>query len=314
MAANISFVDYVMKKDPSHVAGVSRVLEYKVLKKEDGPGRVSQTDADVVMDRVQSNYGQMGRLYAKYLAVNLPQVTADVIASCKMVEEDLKNSAEERLWVTLVGCLLVGARIANELGCEIGLDGLKNFLYATYLENRLRRDNMMAVSGKRATTEAIMTDYFGDVMSKDQMLWTMGMPAGAGKPVECSILKGPSSARNPEGTVVVRWDVDNAVLLINKKHLVGWLDEQGVGVNTCLASLQADYTMSFQQRIRLSGGTVYDSGRGTVLAFPIKGVDHDWYEMLYKWTPPGNRPQPAAPTPTPTPDNVVAFVQGATRG
>lgn len=318
MAANISFVDFVMKKDPSHVAGVSRVLEYKVLKVDTGPGRVSQTDADVVIDRVQSNYGQMGRLYAKYLAVNIEQVTKDVIASCKMVEEDLKNTGEERLWVTLVGTMLVGARIANELGCEIGLDRLKTFLYATYLDNRNRRNNMVSVSGKRATTEAIMTEYFGSVMASDQMIWTKGMPMGPGKPPECTLLKQPSAARNPAGTVVVRWDVDKAMLLISKKHLVDWLDEENVGVNTCLASLQAEYAMTFQQKVRLSGGTIYDSGRGTVLAFPIKGANHDWHEMLYKYTPEAERPQAPTPTPpppeTPTAENVIAFVQGATRG
>ncbi len=324
MAANISFVDYVMKKDPSHIAGISRVFEYNIRKAVNPQGRISQTEADVAFDKLQTSYGQMGFRYSKLLGVNHVAIKQECIDTCMQVEKDMQSQDAERLWVALVGTLLVGARLANTLGAELDLEALKVFLYATYQKNREKRDNLMAVSGQRDTTEAIMSAYFSRVDAADQALWTRGMPLGlTGKPQPVEILHGP---RDPKNVAVmeqlaIRWDVEGKACYILKDHLFNYLNEAGVGAGTTLDSLKTEYGMRIQRRVRLGAGA-FVSGRQTVCVIPNIGPDHDLAELLYKWSPANERPTSPDPPPprqqvetglTPVAD-VVAFVQGATRG
>jgi hypothetical protein len=321
MAANISFTDFVMKKDPSHIAGVSRVLEYRVAKSSNPTGRISQTDATVIFDKLQTSYGQMGLLYSKLLALNHAVIKAECIDTCKQVEVDMQSQEPERLWVALVGTLLVGARLANTLGADIGLEALKTFLYATYQANRAKRDNIMAVSGIRETTEGIMGKYFAMVDTNDQAMWTQGMPQGTGKPAAVTILHGPKDTKNVAvmEAIAVRWDVENKTVYILKDHLNDFLNTTGVGAGTCLESLKKEYGMEYQRRVRIGAGA-FASMRQTCCVISNIGPDHDFADLLYKWTAPSERPTSDEPTPgpvdtglTPTED-VVAFVHGATSG
>lgn len=301
MAANISFLDFVMKKDPSHVAGVSRVLEYNVTAATPGtPGRMSATDAQALLDKLTYSYGQMGMLYAKVLATHHAAIQAECVARCKKVETDLKSAPEERLWVALVGTLLVGARLANDLGAEFDLPGLEAFLYDVFLRNRHKRDTLMSISGVKDTTETIMTSYFDQALANDQMLWTQGMPSGPGKPVATTMLHGPKDTKNTQVTtgVAVRWDVSGQRVYILKDHLIDFLTERGVGASTCLASLERDYGMTYQRRIRLGAGTVFDCGRATACVFDV-GPAHDWAEQMWKYSQGGVPPSTPAPAAAP---------------
>jgi len=321
MAANISFTDFVMKKDPSHIAGVSRVLEYRVQKSTNPVGRISQTDADVIFDKLQTSYGQMGLRYSKLLAMNHDAIKKDCVDTCKQVEIDMQAQEPERLWVALVGTLLVGAKLANTLGADLDVIALKDFLYRTYQANRSKRDSLMAVSGVRETTEGIMTAYFAKVDTSDQAMWTAGMPFGPGKPSGINIVHGPKDTKNVSVStaIAVRWDVQSRTCYVLKDHLVDFLTETGVGAGTCLESLAKEYGMTFQRRVRIGAGA-FVTGRATCCVFPNIGVDHDFFDLLYKWTPMNERPtddEPVVAVPVDTgltpADDVVAFVKGATR-
>jgi hypothetical protein len=327
MAANISFIDYVIKRDASHIAGVSRVLEYNIKVREDGPGRISSTAANVIIDALQTNYGQMGMLYAKYLAVNHAAVAAECVKTCQDVEKDLGYNAAERFWVGLVGTLLVGARIANELGANIGLERLKAFLYDVYLANRTKRNSLTQISGTKASTEAIMTGYFDYVQAQDQILWTTGMSTGPGKPGAVSVLHQPKDVRNAQAlmSIAVRFDASARRCLIVKDHLIDYLNERGLGFGTVLDSLKANYGMEIREKLRIGAGTLFDNGRKTLCVVENIGADHDWAGLLYRWTP--EKERPAEPdehletgividqaTGLATAASVQAFVQGATGG
>lgn len=321
MAANISFVDFVTRKNPEHAAGVSRVLEYHVTKVDTGPGRISATDADVIFDKLMTSYGQMGLVYAKHLAMNHAAIKQRCIVACKQVEADLQATAEERFWVAQVGTLVVGAELANELGCKIDPIQLKDFLYRVYRENRYKRQTMLAIAGKRDTTESIMTAYFDKVQASDLAIWTSGMVGVQGRPNVCTVIRAPKDLRNVALTTAVaaRWDVLGRTLYVDRQHLVDFLSEANIGVSTFLDSLKKEYGMTMK-RLRLGGGTSYNTGRKQCLVFGDIGESHDWYDLLYKWTPPAERPKgdnPSPPSPVETgltpPEDVIKFVQGAVR-
>jgi len=297
MAANISFIDFVASKDRSHVAGVSRVLEYNVKRAVNPVGRISQTDADVIIDKLMYSYGQMGMLYAKLLAMNHAAIKQEAIDTCKQVEADLNVTEEERLWVALVGTLLTGARLANQLGTDIDLPALKTFLYEVLRENREKR-NTMNLSGTGDSTEDIMTGYFAKVQASDQALWTYGMPMGAGKPPPVLVLKQPSDMRNVQVTtnVAVRWDTENATCYILHEHLKAYLDENGKGTSTVMKYLKDHYGMTIERRISIGAGTLF-TGRARCCVFRNIAADSDWGELLYRYTPADKIPTKPGPAP-----------------
>jgi hypothetical protein len=126
--------------------------------------------------------------------------------------------------------------------------------------------------------------------------------------------------------IAVRWDVDGKACYILKDHIFAYLNEAGVGAGTTLDSLKIEYGMRYQRRVRLGAGA-FTSGRQTVCVIPNIGPDHDLAELLYKWSPQNERPASPDPEPPRSPvetgltpagmtsaADVVAFVQGATRG
>lgn len=320
MAANISFIDFIVTKDLQHVAGLSRVLEYRVAKVDTGPGRIASTDAQIILDKLAYSYGQMGMRYAKLLAMNHLAIAKEVADTCRQVGVDMTATTEERLWVALVGTMIVGARLANELGAEFDLPGLKDFLYNTYKANRVKRDTLVSIAGKRDTTESTMTAYFAQVMANDQMMWTEGMPTGPGKPAAVSVLHGPKDTKNVSVTapVAVRWDVSGQKVYILKEHLTAFLNERGA-MGTTLESLTNEYGMADQTRMRIGAG-VFNSGRATACVMTV-GPSHDWADQMYMYSkdrpPEDEPPAPEAPIATgfegltPVAD-VVSFVKGAT--
>lgn len=295
MAANISFVDFIASKDKSHIAGVSRVLEYNVKEAVNPVGRISKTDAEVIIDKLMYSYGMMGMKYAKFLAMNIDAVRQECIDTCKQAEQDLVDTDAERFWIALVGTLLTGARLANVLGCDIDVPALKTFLYKVYLENREKRNNMN-LSGTADSTEDTMTSYFAKVQAADQALWTYGMPTGPGKPPPVSILKAPSDQRNAQVTtnVAVRWDTESGSCYILHEHLKAFLEENGKGVSTVERYLKEHYGMTIEKRVSIGAGTLF-TGRARCCVFRNIDPDSDWGELLYRYTPVAERPVAAGP-------------------
>jgi hypothetical protein len=334
MASNISFIDYVMTRDTSHIAGASRVLEYNIQIKNGGPGRISSTDANVIIDALQENYGRMGEKYAQLLGLNHAAIAKECNDTCQLVERELNTQIPERFWVGLVGTLLVGARLANTLGANIGLEALKVFLYDVYLANRQKRDDLMQVTGTAQSIENIMTAYFNKTLTHDQMLWTKGLPQGPGRPnsnqsTAVSMLHGPKDTKNVSVTtaIAVRWDVQTRTCLIHKEDFMAFLNENNYGTGTVLAALAKQHGMEIKPKLRIGAG-LWDTGRATLLVIPNIGPQHEWSRMMYMYTPENERPTAADPVePTDFTDtgleidettglstaaSVQAYVEGAT--
>lgn len=328
MAANISFVDYCIQKDPTHVASISRVLEYHVKRVDEGPGRISPTDANVILDKLTQSHGLIGAKYAKLLSLMHASIQKEVTDECKRVERDMQQTTEERFWVAQVGTLLVGARLANRIIEEDGhthtfnVDAMRSFLYQVYRDNRAKRIAMIQTGGKRDTTEATMTGFFSQTKANDQMLWTNNMPNGPGKHVS-TVLKGPQGGRNTavDDLVTVRWDVEGRRCYVLTKALMAYLVDTKAAQGLTFTALKKEYGMVQDSRARIGGGTSYLTGRAPCCIFPNITPNHDWADLLWEQTPAGERPTPEDPNPPPetvdtglTPTaEVIEFVKGAVR-
>ena len=68
---------------------------------------------------------------------------------------------------------------------------------------------------------------------------------------------------------------------------------------TTLASLEREYGMTYQRRVRIGAG-VFNSGRSTACVFDV-GPGHDWEDQMYRYStavPPVALPPAAAPIDT----------------
>lgn len=315
LASNISFADYVLTRDKGHTAGLSRVFEYFVKKVDDGPGIISRTDADMIMAKLNTSYGHMGLRYSKLLAMNHVAIQKEAADTCRMVEVDLKATAEERFWVSLVGLLIVGARLANELGATMDLPALKTFLYKTFLRNRKKRNELASIAGTKSTTIEHLNSFLAKAETNDQMLWTKGMPQGPGKPATVSILHQPKDMRNTQvqHAISTRWDISSGLLVILKEEFETFMQTSGKPYGTTMQSLTDEFKMETRPRVTLGAG-VYNAGRFTCLIIDVANNAPEWMPMLHKYTPPEERPPMPELDPEPTrPGPVTATVNEAER-
>lgn len=293
MATNISFVDYAIKKAPSHAAAASRVLEYYVAETpKNAPGKISPTEAADIIGRLETNFGRVGLLYAQMLAQNHVVIKKACRDMCQQVEDDMQVQQPERFWVALVGTLLVGADLANQLAHQCGQQpvfdvvAMKDFLYKTYLANRAKRDALIQKAGSRETTESLMAAFFAKIEAADTVIWTKGMPArGPGRPKDCEVVHGPQNTKNVQAltSVAARWDIESGTLYMDKNALITHLSETTGAYGTHLRNLEKIYGMKLEPRVSIGSGTIYDVGRSAVYVVKGIGYDHDWFNVMIKW-------------------------------
>lgn len=307
LASNLSFADYVLTRDKGHTAGLSRVFEYFVKKIDTGPGMISPTDADMIIGKLQTSYGNMGLRYSKLLAMNHEAIQKECAETCRAVETDLKTSGEERFWVSLVGLLIVGARLANELGATMDLPALKAFLYKTFLANRKKRNDLASIAGSKTTLVETMNSFLAKAATNDQMMWTRGMPQGKGRPAAVSILHQPKDIRNVavQMAVSVRWDITSGQMFVSKAEFQAFIDANKMPYGTTINGLQDEFQMEIRERTSLGAG-VFDVGRFTCLVIDVAQHAPVWMQMLHKYTPDGERPpMPELPPDEPEPSSVA---------
>lgn len=306
LASNISFADYVLTRDKGHTAGLSRVFEYHVKKYDTGPGLISRTDADMMIDKLNTSYGHMGLRYAKLLAMNHDVIQKESRDTCKQVEDDMQATAEERFWVSLVGLVLVGARLANELGASMDLPALKTFLYKTFMLNRKKRNELASIAGSKHTTVETMNSFLAKAETNDQMMWTRGMPQGRGRPAAVSIVHQPKDIKNTQVqiAVAVRWDITGGMLYIQKEEFEAFFTTNGKPYGTTMTSLTDEFKMELRERVSLGAG-VFDAGRYTCLVIDVARNAPEWMPWLHKHTPPAERPEMPDLEPEPPPSGPV---------
>lgn len=293
MATNISFTDYVMKKSPSHGAGAARVLEYYVAETPpNAPGKISPTEAAEIIGKVETNFGRIGLIYAQMLALNHAAIKKACQDACRQVEIDLGQQQPERFWVALVGTLIVGADLANQLCVQEGeqpvfnVPALKAFLYDTFRANRAKRDALLHKAGNRDTIEAIMSGFFAQQEVRDTVIWTNGMPAGRGRPKLTDVVHGPRDTKNVSQMtgITARWNVEGKTLYVDKAALVAYLNDATGAYGTHISNLEKVYGMKIEHRVSLGAGTVFDTGRTTVCVFRNIDPNHDWFNIMTKWS------------------------------
>ena len=288
VGANTSFWELIKRKAKNTDAQLRRVFEIKVEKREKTRDRMA---VSALASELETNYGVIGDMYAQYLARNHEAVYNYVHEICTAFDNDVNDRMEDRFWASMVGTMVAGAGIANALDPRIqfNIPLLYDYLKGEFL--RMRRDISNVAIGTK--NKFFVTDQLGQFFDEivGNIAWTDTCPMGRGKPPAIQVLRKPSRDDEP---IYVRIAVNERRIFISKAKFEAWANEHEFALTATYEGMRQHLGAKMDGRIVLSSGLLIGGMRQPVIEIPVKPGDGDLEDLLYKYTPPAQRP-PATP-------------------
>jgi hypothetical protein len=257
-ASNESLLDQVVRCTKTTTAGLYRVFEYEV--KMTSNGQISPSDAQRKLAKLNDNCGPVGLEFAKFLGANFERVDGEVGDFVRALEAELSSTSDERFWVSLMACVCMGARYANELGfTKIDEDALKRFLIATMKDMRAQRANQSVDMNDTMSVSNLLSQFL-TAMRDRHTLHTDKIHTAPGKPAAGSI--SPDYGRfdpNRLAGVYVQYGRDDKMLRFSSSRFHTWLREEEISQTVFTEALTRKFGMK-RARGRLGAGTRHQSG------------------------------------------------------
>lgn len=157
-ASNESLYEHVLAAIQNSNAGVVRIFEL-TMREANYTNDVANTQ--MMFKLLESNYGNAGQVYGKYLAENEKTIAANIDKLIVNISKEVSAHADERFWVATVASLVMGALLANKCG-------LTNFnvpSFKAYLMDEFKR--MRATSRKdivigKGSIKDIINDFINE--------------------------------------------------------------------------------------------------------------------------------------------------------
>jgi hypothetical protein len=112
-SANTSLYDKLGTIKNSPDGEMMRIIEYYVEKTD----ALDFSEAKHMFDhQLLNNYGHAGGIYAEYLVSNTEDISAAVLSTQAIIDNDLGLSQRERFWSAAYAANFTGGRIAKQLG------------------------------------------------------------------------------------------------------------------------------------------------------------------------------------------------------
>ena len=265
-ASNDSLIDHVTQQTQTTLAGLYRIFEYTVV-----PAKVSTVDTSVAtirLSKLNNNYGSVGLKYAQWLGANFKQCEVDMEVLSKQLNIEVDAQQEERFWISLIACILLGARYSNVLGYSVFDEpALKQFMLASLDRMRHLRGQQTVDLTRSINVSSIMSSFLKDMQKDNKVIWTdrihiaQGRPPAANSPHAVKILK-PSDHSRLNGVAVQIGNTDK-LMRISSTAFGEWLKKSGKSRHLLMEALQASMTMST---------VVGFLGGGTGLAFAKENI------------------------------------------
>jgi hypothetical protein len=202
-------------------AEAMRVFEIELSHKSNT--LLTKQQADVATTILRDNHGLAGRIFMSYVLSNSERVNAMVQAAIAFVEKATGSSSQERYWIALVACTLVGARIAKALGLHsYDTDAVASFGIAHI--KRSRED----VHSTHASPEEIVSMFLNQNINNT--LVVRRAPGGAGT-VTDGIPKG--------GAIYVRVEEDTGCIFVDRTAMERFCTISGVDAAAVRKGLRA---------------------------------------------------------------------------
>lgn len=157
VASNESIFEAMARHGGGSDAGIVRTYEIVIE-----PFQIDQNKATLSMmfEKLDSNYGHAGRIYAQWLAQNGTAVKTRVEDMFRKLAQAGKMEAAERFWFAIMAVLIVGAEIAGELNLvKLDIRHLAKFLLANVYRLRNRSVDAMTLSQPTEILAAFLGAY-----------------------------------------------------------------------------------------------------------------------------------------------------------
>jgi hypothetical protein len=262
---NDSMLDHIIQETQTTLAGLYRIFEYAV---EPAKLRtVDTSEATIRVAKLNNNYGAVGLKYAQWLGENFTQIEADMAALSKQLNVETSSHQEERFWISLIACVLLGARYANTLGYAVFDEPqLKAFMLRSLDTMRTLRGQQTVDLTKSVNISSIMSSFLKDMQKEGKIIWTdrihvaVGKPPKPGSPNAVKVIKPEVQRLNG---IVVQIGLDDKLMRISSSAFGEWLKKSGKSRHLLMEALKASMTTT---------NIVGYLGGGTGLAFSKENI------------------------------------------
>jgi len=268
-ASNDSLIDHVTQQTQTTLAGLYRIFEYTVVPASPSrTGLIDTSEATIRLSKLNTNYGSVGLKYAQWLGANFPQIEADMAALSKQLNIETKSHQEERFWISLIACILLGARYANTLGYAVFDEAkLKSFMLASLDTMRSLRGQQTVDLTRTINISSIMSSFLKDMQAGNKVIWTDRIHISPGKPPKPNTPNAvqvirPSDISRLNG-IVVQIGINDKLMRISSSAFGEWLKKSGKSRHLLMEALKASMTTST---------VVGFLGGGTGLAFSKENI------------------------------------------
>jgi len=258
-ASNESLIDHVVSQTNTTSAGLMRIFEYRVAPPSSA-GRVATSDATIRLSKLNNNYGHVGLKYAQFLGGNHSQIATDMAALAKQIEQETSADQEERFWVSVIACILLGARYAGQIGYSVFDEAaLKTFMYKALADMRGHRRDQTVDLDQSINVSAILNSFFKEAKRNGTWLVTSRVHVGQGKPPKppnpnAVRLIYPADPSHLKG-VDVQVGVDNQLMRISSAALGAWCKKNEINKINLVEALCKVVTVNPVKNARMGAGT-----------------------------------------------------------
>ena len=266
ICANGSLFDHFAEHNKSDAAGLYRIFEYEVSDKSTAKGgRVVEWEATYLQQQLEENFGRIGERYS-WLLANADHIMKMLRATQEHLARELKYAGqeEERFWFALVSTILLGAKLANEIGASFNVEEIHHFLLDAYKAMRTKLRLESPNSDDKLNLEHALTEFFQEYGGN--MLWSTDMITGPGPRQRVNQLKGPEKDKDP---VYVHWVTNERLLRIQKNKLREFLNEHEYTSSAVFNGLKKHFNADESHRQDLSAGTTYTAGKMWLITIPV---------------------------------------------
>lgn len=292
VTSNRSMFDTMVNKVRDTKAAVNRLFEFvvpDVMREIDGvtevpgqPGRLPAGEAELIVQKLEDNYGRMGERYAAILGSDPAGVAQVVKAYNDWFRVKCSSTGEERFWLAICATTMAGAHLANMIGASFNLEELKKFLVETYFSMRDRVANAFLSGGSYDNTTSALVAFLIEYSNKSLRTEDMPHPK-PGNPKKLMELSGPRDFNQSE--VRVHWCVNDRLVRISKDKFTEFLNKTKRSPSSVMAGLIQHYGMVRPMpRFDLTAGTTYQAGPEILIVLPIP-VGHWLENPLFARTP-----------------------------
>ncbi len=269
--SNMSVIDWLSKKEGSTDFRINRVFEVQHIKHM-GAGVIDNLKAMQIVGELDRNYGRVGLRYAELLANNIKEIF-DLVetegASFKkdvLAKTGIKEDSANRYWLCACVTVLVGTRLANEMGIKLNYDAIRARLVDAFDENLTRKGEEAAEGGTLHNTQNIINRHL-KFAGAGYTAWTKGAAKQGGHGSDKVVLhQGPERGRE----LWVHAVIDQREIRISLDKLKDWCAENNISYSATLRGLRTHYGVdNKRRRFILGAGTEFQRGQEDVIVLPV---------------------------------------------